>query len=253
MNAELEDKLFSLNQAGMTCLEELEPIQAFSHLTHAESLLKQHKVPSTDRLWGVTLNNLGCYYQHVGKQSMALHYHERALHMAAVDATDHLNLAGVYMNLLNLHFKARDHSKAMWAGTQAQQHLRPYAQTHPLAQAKLHSVQRLLHALHTTPPPARARACLKSFEGYGLRSPIKQSTLASGRKHRTCASMAHRVPRLKATEVPLALSELAARRVQLRKSRREKSHFLSDKLRSLRQVSLTRELKAKLSATLNIR
>ena len=55
--------------------------QASEMLSTAYNLLKQENLPFSEKLWGVTLNNLGCYYKKIGKSGEALKYLERCLEL----------------------------------------------------------------------------------------------------------------------------------------------------------------------------
>ena len=74
-----------LNKLGMEYLSQGDFKQAYMKLKYAERVIQAVEVPSEmhqsdhEKLYSLTINNLGCYYKKVFKPNVALKYLKQAL------------------------------------------------------------------------------------------------------------------------------------------------------------------------------
>ena len=100
------------NRIAITYLKAKKPEAAYNLLDRAEKTLKSREIPHNHKLWGVTLNNLGCYYKHIRKPQIALHYFDRASNIRPTSGTDKLNMAGIYLNISSVKDELGQHSSS---------------------------------------------------------------------------------------------------------------------------------------------
>ena len=104
--------VLSLNQLGMENLGDLD--KARELLCRAKKALRIHCVSPADRLWGVTLNNLGCCYKRAGEYVNALKCFRKGLEQCDLQhggeiASLHLNSCTIFSRLGN-HCEALTHA-----------------------------------------------------------------------------------------------------------------------------------------------
>lgn len=105
--------VFSYNRKAMDFLRNEDFSNAFSYLSRAEELLNTGTVLNADKLFGITLNNFGCFYKRSGNPSLALNFLRKALEIESKPPIDINNLAGTHLNICAILSQIGDHYKAL--------------------------------------------------------------------------------------------------------------------------------------------
>ena len=107
----IDSEILTLNKRAMEKLRSNVYSDAFSYLSEAEGLLQS--VPASDQLWGITLNNLGCYFKKTGKFEEALSCLNQALDKERKASKDLINLAGTHLNISAIYSQLKVHETAL--------------------------------------------------------------------------------------------------------------------------------------------
>ncbi|KAL4494963.1 hypothetical protein ABPG72_015663 [Tetrahymena utriculariae] len=119
----IEKSILLKNQQAMKNLNKGNKQEAIALLKEAESQLfdehnKDKNNTRINRLIGITLNNLGCYFQKDEKPQVALKYLQKALEIETISQNDFSTLSGTHLNIcailssLGKHQDAIKHAKA---------------------------------------------------------------------------------------------------------------------------------------------
>ncbi|KAL4450889.1 hypothetical protein ABPG74_011731 [Tetrahymena malaccensis] len=119
----IEESILLKNQQAMKNLNKGNKQDAIALLKEAESKLfdehnKDRYNTRINRLIGITLNNLGCYFQKDEKPQVALKYLQKALEIETISQNDFSTLSGTHLNIcailssLGKHQTAIKHAKA---------------------------------------------------------------------------------------------------------------------------------------------
>lgn len=107
----VEAEILKINKQAMEQLREGQTTQALSLLNSAQSLLSHINYDSIT--WGLTFNNLGCYFKKIRKFDLALKHYYKALEIALKRPSDVLNLSGIYLNMTSAYSESLIHEKAL--------------------------------------------------------------------------------------------------------------------------------------------
>ncbi|OMJ75456.1 hypothetical protein SteCoe_25376 [Stentor coeruleus] len=107
----VEAEILKINKQAMEQLRDGQTNQALSLLNLAQSLLSN--INSNSIAWGLTFNNLGCYFKKIKKFDLALKNYFKALEIALKRPSDILNLSGIYLNMSSTYSENLKHEKAL--------------------------------------------------------------------------------------------------------------------------------------------
>lgn len=105
--------VFSYNRRAMEFLRNEDYKTALTYLSKAEELLNTGSVSNLHKLYGITLNNFGCFYKRTGNPSLALNFLRKALEIETKPPVDINNLAGTHLNICAILSQIEDHHKAL--------------------------------------------------------------------------------------------------------------------------------------------
>ena len=107
------------NKLAMERLRTAQYSEALSLLHQAESLLRSSPPsPTSSRLLGITLNNLGCYYKRRKQPNVALRYLTQAMEMEGGEM-DWIDRAGTQLNLCAIYSQLGKHSEGLQCAFEA--------------------------------------------------------------------------------------------------------------------------------------
>ena len=105
--------VLSYNRRAMDFLRNEDYKSALTYLTKAEELLNTGSVSNLHKLYGITLNNFGCFYKRTGNPSLSLNFLRKALEIETRPPVDINNLAGTHLNICAIYSQIEDHHKAL--------------------------------------------------------------------------------------------------------------------------------------------
>ena len=117
--------VLSYNRRAMDFLRNEDYKSALTYLTKAEEILDTGSVSSPHKLYGITLNNFGCFYKRTGNPAMALNFLRKALEIGMRPPVDVNNLSGTHLNICAIYSQIEDHHKALSHALKALGLLRP--------------------------------------------------------------------------------------------------------------------------------
>lgn len=110
----IEMKIMSHNRQAMDFLRQQEFDLCLSHLTKAESFLSNSgKFDHLNKLYGITLNNFGCYYRRTGNLATAQNFLRKALEILTKPPIDVYHLGGTHLNICAIVSQTGDHESAL--------------------------------------------------------------------------------------------------------------------------------------------
>lgn len=108
-----DNLVFSYNRKAMECLKNNDFKNALSYLSKVENIFNSGTVQNMQKLYGITLNNFGCFYKRTGNPNLALNFHKKALEISSKPPIDISNLAGTHLNICAIMSQTEDHSSAL--------------------------------------------------------------------------------------------------------------------------------------------
>jgi tetratricopeptide (TPR) repeat protein len=109
----MDEIVFSYNRKAMEHLRNEDYKTALNYLTQAEKLLSTKNILGINKLYGITLNNFGCFYKRTGNPNLALNFLRKALEIETKPPVDTNNLAGTHLNMCAILSQIEDHQKAL--------------------------------------------------------------------------------------------------------------------------------------------
>jgi tetratricopeptide (TPR) repeat protein len=113
----VESEILKLNKEAMERLRNDEKSAALSLLNSAQELL--HSVSTDSQVWGITFNNLGCYFKKTEDYSTSLVYFQKALEILEKKPFDVLSISGTLLNLSSVYSEMKNHEKALKSAIKA--------------------------------------------------------------------------------------------------------------------------------------
>ena len=110
---EKDSTIFNLNRKAMDYLRNEDYKSSLFFLQKAESLLNSLQSENRRKLYGLTLNNFGCYYKRTNNLPTALNFLKKALEVQSQPPVDFNNLAGTHLNICAILSNMNEHSKAL--------------------------------------------------------------------------------------------------------------------------------------------
>lgn len=110
---EKDSTIFNLNRKAMDHLRNEDYKSSLFFLQKAESLLNSLQSENRRKLYGLTLNNFGCYYKRTNNLPIALNFLKKALEVQSQPPVDLNNLAGTHLNICAILSNMNEHSKAL--------------------------------------------------------------------------------------------------------------------------------------------
>jgi tetratricopeptide (TPR) repeat protein len=114
-----DDYVCSYNKQAMIALKQDQSKIAYNLLAQAQYILNQKKIINPSKLWGLTYNNLGCYYKRKGAFTTAIKYFQKSIIEESKNEKDVLNLSGTHLNLCTIYSTMVEHAKALFHATTA--------------------------------------------------------------------------------------------------------------------------------------
>lgn len=108
--SEVRSKVLSLNKKALESLKADKFKVCFDSLRRCEEILSRYMGQNVSDLWGLTTNNLGCYYKRIGKPLMALRFLKKALKL---EAQAPAKQAGIHLNISSIRSKLGEHQVAL--------------------------------------------------------------------------------------------------------------------------------------------
>ncbi|OMJ87154.1 hypothetical protein SteCoe_11153 [Stentor coeruleus] len=110
----IEMKIMSHNRQAMDFLRQQEFDLCLSHLSKAESILTNSgKFDHLSKLYGITLNNFGCYYRRTGNLAIAQNFLRKALEILTKPPIDVHQLGGTHLNICAIVSQTGNHESAL--------------------------------------------------------------------------------------------------------------------------------------------
>jgi tetratricopeptide (TPR) repeat protein len=111
--SESDTLVLTLNRKAMDHLRNEDFKSSLFFLQKAESLINSVQLENRKKLYGLTLNNFGCYYKRTNKLPVALNFLKKALEVQSQPPVDLNNLAGTHLNICAILSNMNEHSKAL--------------------------------------------------------------------------------------------------------------------------------------------
>ena len=108
-----EITILTYNRKAMESLRNEDYQSCLSLLTKAESLLSSNQFKHPSSLFGITLNNLACYYRRIGNPLLALNYLQKGLEILSKPPVDINQLGGTHLNISTILSQTGDHYNAL--------------------------------------------------------------------------------------------------------------------------------------------
>lgn len=105
--------VLALNKKAMDYLRNEDYKSSLFYLQKAEALLNSRKIGNSKKLYGLTLNNFGCYYKRTENLQVALNFLKKALEVESQPPVDISNLSGTHLNICAILSTLNEHSKAL--------------------------------------------------------------------------------------------------------------------------------------------
>ncbi|OMJ89098.1 hypothetical protein SteCoe_8820 [Stentor coeruleus] len=106
-----EAEILRINKQAMKKLRDKDPNQALTLLNSAQEILPQVNIESL--VWGITFNNLGCYFKKTQDFEMARKHFSKALEIMSKKPSDPLTIAGTCLNMSSVNCELNSHEKAL--------------------------------------------------------------------------------------------------------------------------------------------
>lgn len=106
-----EAEILRINKQAMEKLRDKDTTQALTLLNTAQEILPQVSVESL--VWGITFNNLGCYFKKTHDFEMARKHFSKALEIISKKPSDSLTIAGTCLNMCSVYCELNSHEKAL--------------------------------------------------------------------------------------------------------------------------------------------
>ena len=113
----VESEILKLNKEAMDKLRTDDKSSALSLLNLAQELL--HSVSTDSQVWGITFNNLGCYFKKAEDYPTSLLHFKKALEILQKKPSDVLSISGTLLNLTSVYSELKNHEKALKAAIKA--------------------------------------------------------------------------------------------------------------------------------------
>lgn len=108
-----EIKILSYNRQAMDILRNEDFEGCYSCLKKAEALLNTGKVSNLNKIYGITLNNFGCYYKRSGNLTLALNFLLKGLEVLNKPPVDLSQLGATHLNICAILSQIGDHNSAL--------------------------------------------------------------------------------------------------------------------------------------------
>lgn len=106
-----EAEILKLNKQAMEKLRSEDMTGALELLNEAQEILKE--ISTESQVWGVTFNNLGCYFKKIREFSTALSHFNKAMEIELKRHGDAVSLGGTYLNISYIYSEINLHEKAL--------------------------------------------------------------------------------------------------------------------------------------------
>jgi tetratricopeptide (TPR) repeat protein len=107
----VEEEILLFNKSALEKLREDDTNAALNMLNDAQEALKQ--ISTDSPIWGITFNNLGCYFKKVGDLETALKHFEKALEIETKRPGNVITVAGTHLNISSVLSQLNFHEKAL--------------------------------------------------------------------------------------------------------------------------------------------
>lgn len=106
-----EAEILRINKQAMEQLRIGNTAEALKLLNSAQEILPQ--LSSENIIWGLTFNNLGCYFKKTKQFDIALKHFYKALDVISKKSFDILTLSGTYLSISSIYSETKFHEKAL--------------------------------------------------------------------------------------------------------------------------------------------
>jgi tetratricopeptide (TPR) repeat protein len=113
---EYEEIILNSNKTALQLLKIEDYQSAKTYLDTSINILTSRRLPNSNKLMGVTLNNYGCLYKRQGHLSKALKYFHKSIEASIIAGS---NVAETYLNISNILSQTSKHEEALQAAFKA--------------------------------------------------------------------------------------------------------------------------------------
>lgn len=113
----VESEVLKLNKEAMDRLRLNDTAAALSLLNKAQEILQVVNVEN--QVWGVTFNNLGCYFKKTEDFSTSLIHFKKALEIFNKKPNEFLSISGTLLNITSVYSELKNHEKALKSALKA--------------------------------------------------------------------------------------------------------------------------------------
>ena len=110
----VEAQILRCNRLAMESLRNEDMANTLKILNEAQELLKD--VSTENQVWGITFNNLGCYFKKTKEYETALKHFNKALEIEIKRPNESITLAGTYLNISSIYSELSIHEQALKYG-----------------------------------------------------------------------------------------------------------------------------------------